>query len=87
MPSQKIDVTDTWNFAKKLRSRNLHFESTVTVDNGRRDRQEVVFWNEKTLHFVMFYSCKKSTFWVDRDAFSTVHSQHDSQQDRQELVS
>ena len=45
--------------------------STVTVDNSRQDRQELVFWHEKTLHFLMFYSCKKSTFWVA----ATVHSQ------------
>ena len=35
---------------------------TVTVNSGRRDRQEVVFWNEKTVHLLVFYPCKKSTF-------------------------
>ena len=34
----------------------------VSVDSGRRDRQEVVFWNEKTVHLLVFYPCKKSTF-------------------------
>ena len=51
----------------------------MTVDSGRRDRQEVVFSDEKTLHLLVFYSCKKCIFL----SFRTVDN---SQQDRQELV-
>ena len=41
--------------------------STVTVNHSRRTRISVVFWHEKTLHFLTFY------FWSKNNDFATVN--------------